>query len=67
VHSNPPILPEEWLAAPDFRAASEIGAVRRKERANLPPVAVREAIINAVVYADYAQRGVVDPFHSRRE
>lgn len=35
----------------------EIGAVRRKERWNLPPVAVREAIINAVVHADYAQRG----------
>ena len=36
---------------------AEIGAVRRKERWNLPPVAVREAIVNAVVHADYAQRG----------
>ena len=35
----------------------EIGAVRRKERWNLPPAAVREAIINAVVHADYGQRG----------
>ena len=35
----------------------EIGAVRRKERWNLPPVAVREAVINAVVHADYTQRG----------
>lgn len=35
----------------------EIGAVRRKERRNLPPAAVREAIINAVAHADYAQRG----------
>lgn len=35
----------------------EIGAVRRRERWNLPPTAVREAIINAVVHADYAQRG----------
>ena len=35
----------------------EIGAVRRKERWNLPPAAVREAIINAVAHADYAQRG----------
>lgn len=35
----------------------EIGAVRRKERWNLPPAAVREAVINAVAHADYAQRG----------
>ena len=34
-----------------------IGAVRREERWNLPPVAVREAVINAVTHADYAQRG----------
>ena len=36
---------------------AEIGAVRRKERWNLPPVAVREAVINAVTHADYSQRG----------
>jgi len=36
---------------------AEIGAVRRKERWNLPPVAVREAVINSVAHADYAQRG----------
>lgn len=36
---------------------ADIGAVRRKERWNLPPVAVREAMINAVAHADYAQRG----------
>lgn len=35
----------------------EIGAVRRTERWNLPPAAVREAVINAVAHADYAQRG----------
>ncbi len=35
----------------------EIGAVRRKERWNLPPVAVREAIINAIVHTDYSQHG----------
>ena len=36
---------------------AEFGAVRRKERWSLPPVAVREAVINAVAHADYAQRG----------
>ncbi len=36
---------------------AEIGRVRRKERWNLPPVAVREAVINAVAHADYAQSG----------
>ncbi len=37
--------------------SAEIGRVHRNERWNLPPVAVREAIINAVVHADYAQSG----------
>jgi ATP-dependent DNA helicase RecG len=49
---------------------AEIGAVRRKERWNLPPVAVREAIINAVAHADYAQRGApirVSVFDDRLE
>ncbi len=36
---------------------AEIGPIRRRERWNLPPLAVREAIINAVAHADYAQRG----------
>lgn len=36
---------------------AEIGTVRRSERWNLPPAAVREAVINAVAHADYAQRG----------
>ena len=35
----------------------EIGSVRRKERWNLPPVAVREAVVNAIVHTDYAQHG----------
>ena len=36
---------------------AEIARVRRQERWNLPPVSVREAIVNAVAHADYAQRG----------
>ena len=36
---------------------ASIGPVRRKERWNLPPAAVREAIVNAVAHADYSQRG----------
>jgi predicted HTH transcriptional regulator len=36
---------------------AEIGKLRRRERWSLPPVAVREAVINAVAHTDYAQRG----------
>lgn len=34
-----------------------IGRLRRSEAWTIPPVAVREAIINAVVHADYSLRG----------
>ena len=34
-----------------------IGAVRRQDRWTVPPVAIREAVINAIAHADYAQRG----------
>jgi len=36
---------------------AEIGALRRTDRWTIPPVALREAIVNAVVHADYAQSG----------
>ncbi|MDH3413869.1 MAG: helix-turn-helix domain-containing protein [Gammaproteobacteria bacterium] len=36
---------------------ADISRLRREERWNLPPAAVREAIVNAVAHADYAQRG----------
>lgn len=36
---------------------AEIGRMRRKERWTLPPVAVREALINAFAHTDYALRG----------
>lgn len=37
--------------------AAEIGRLRRIERWSLPPVAVREAVVNAVAHCDYAQKG----------
>lgn len=35
----------------------EIGPIRHNTRRALPPLAVREAIINAVAHADFSQRG----------
>jgi predicted HTH transcriptional regulator len=46
----------QFIEKHSMRGAS-IGRVRRKERWNLPPLAVREALINAVAHADYSQRG----------
>ncbi len=34
-----------------------IGEVKRTDLWTLPPIALREAVINAIVHADYAQRG----------
>ncbi len=59
IRSLPAPAVEEAIAFVHKHAlhGAEIGAVRRKERWSLPPVAVREAVINAVAHADYAQRG----------
>ncbi|MBE3064496.1 MAG: putative DNA binding domain-containing protein [Spirochaetes bacterium] len=59
IHSFPVCAIEAAIAFVEKHAmhGAEIGAVRRKERWNLPPVAVREAVINAVAHTDYSQRG----------
>ena len=47
-----------------------IGPVKRTDLWTLPPIALREAVINAIVHADYAQRGApirVAPFDDRLE
>jgi predicted HTH transcriptional regulator len=55
-------LPQAIEAAVEFvnkhaLHGMDIGSVHRVERWSLPPAAVREAIINALAHADYAQRG----------
>lgn len=59
IRSHPVQAVEEAIAFVEKHSlhGMEIGAVRRKERWSLPPSAVREAIVNAVAHADYAQRG----------
>jgi len=59
IRSYPVRAVEEAIAFVQKHAlhGADIGAVRRSERWNLPPVAVREAVINAMAHSDYAQRG----------
>ena len=39
------------------RLAGEIGRLRRTDISEYPPIAIREAVINAVVHADYSMKG----------
>jgi len=59
IRSIPVCGVEEAIAFVEKHAwhGAEIGAVRRKDRWNLPPEAVGEVVINAVVHTDYAKRG----------
>ena len=59
IRSYPVLAMEEAIAFvhKHLLHGADIGNVRRRERWNLPPAAVREAIINAVTHADYASTG----------
>lgn len=54
-----PLAVEEALAFARRNTAQpvRIGDVRHVEEPVVPPVALREALVNAVVHADYSQRG----------
>src|SRR5690606_32467047 len=56
IHSSPVTAIEGGIAFVQKHTmnGAAIGPVRRKELWSLPQVAVREALINAVVHADYA-------------
>ena len=59
IRSLLPRAAEEAIAFAQKHLTQEsiIGSVRRKERWSVPPVAIREALMNAIVHADYAQQG----------
>lgn len=59
IHSYPALAIEEAIAfvQKHLLHGAEIGSVKRKERWSLPPLAVREAVINAVAHTDYSQHG----------
>ena len=59
IHSFPVPAIEEAIAFVQKHSlhGAEIDAVRRRELWSLPPIAVREAVINAVAHTDYAQCG----------
>lgn len=59
IHSYPVIAVDEAVnfIKKHFMRTLEISGTRRQEQWNIPLVAIREAVINAIVHADYAQRG----------
>ena len=59
IHQFLPQLVEEGMAfvRKHEQQRIDIREARHQERWSIPMIAVREAIINAVVHADYAQRG----------
>lgn len=59
IRSYPVTAIEQALSfiARNTSAAYEISGTRRLEIPEYPPVAVREAVVNAVVHADYSQQG----------
>jgi len=59
IRSHPTQAIEEVIAFVQKHSlhGARIGSVKRTESWSVPPLALREAIINAVAHADYAQRG----------
>jgi predicted HTH transcriptional regulator len=59
IHSPPLRAVEEAInfVHKHLHHGATIGPVRRVEQWTLPPLAVREAVINAVAHTDYRQRG----------
>jgi ATP-dependent DNA helicase RecG len=56
----------ERLRHEHLRRGAAIGTLRRRDRWDLPAIAIREAVVNAVVHADYSQRSRSDPTPSDR-
>ena len=59
IHSLLPVAAEEAIAFAGKHLTREsiIEGARREDRWSIPLVAIREALMNAVVHADYAQQG----------
>lgn len=52
-----PIVQAIGFVERNTRLGMAVGRVRRRDLPAVPPAALREALVNAVVHADYAQRG----------